>query len=150
MDSSTRSKSGSWISSLVKKTRRSKVTQVESIPKKNWWDPDQERGLSPDRNCDSLESGSCVSDSPCRPIPSPLRRGLGHRKRQGTSSFGVCLSPLVRPSPAHRRSQLSETGFSGDLNSPAHHRYVGTGGASVGPSLCHNRSRKIADIGRHR
>lgn len=150
MDSPTRSKSGSWIYSLVKKTRRSKVTEIDSLPRKNWWDPDQERGLSPDRNCDSLESGSCVSDSPWRPAPSPMRRGVGHRKRHGASGFAVCLSPLVRPSPAHRRSQVSETGFSGDLKSPAHHRHVAAGGAPVGPSLCHNRSRKIADIGRHR
>lgn len=150
MDSSTKSKTGSWISSLVHKKRRSKVSEIESLARKNWCDLDQERGLSPDRNYDSLDSSSCVSDSPWRPTPSPMRRGGGQRRRHGTSGFAVCLSPLVRPSPAHRRSQAAETGFSGDLKSPAHQRHVAAGGPPVGPSLCHNRSRKIADIGRHR
>uniref|UniRef100_A0A6V7QUT3 Uncharacterized protein n=1 Tax=Ananas comosus var. bracteatus TaxID=296719 RepID=A0A6V7QUT3_ANACO len=97
------------------------------------------------------------------PDPVPLRRESHHRAAApgggaGISGFAVCLSPLVRPSPSHRRSQGSaapagDMGFSGELRSarsPRHHRRVSGSGFAAPAALCHNRSRKLADFGRLR
>ncbi|OAY71356.1 hypothetical protein ACMD2_07975 [Ananas comosus] len=164
------SRSTSWLSALVRggrrrRRRRSKTPEVHSpaltspssMARRSSYRAARDRGMSPE------------SESPgagerwWHPTPSPLRRASHHRAAApgggaGISGFAVCLSPLVRPSPSHRRSQGSaapagDMGFSGELRSarsPRHHRRVSGSGFAAPSALCHNRSRKLADFGRLR
>lgn len=124
----------SWRSALsLGRTMRNKKTSPHVQPVSG-------RGMSP-----------AVELSPGRgaaPIPSPLwRRQSPHR----FSSFGLCLSPMVRPIPGNRRAHAPpETAFSGEIRGTFNRRCGGDGAVitELSPSLVTNRSRKLVDLGK--
>ncbi|EHA8592494.1 hypothetical protein COCNU_contig69566393G000010 [Cocos nucifera] len=148
--------SSSWLSVLLHGHRKKKNSRLfaaeEAATRTSCRGTD--RGLSPDTDC-SASGDECAAESPgwwWRPTPSPMRRpaATAHHRLGGLAGFAVCLSPLVRASPSHRRSQTAvEMGFSEDLRSTpnGHHRRHVAGGVT---SLVPNRSRKPADFGRFR
>lgn len=143
---------GSWLAGIMPRARGRRkegpVTESPLPPRRRSSRVISNRGLSPVR-CSyegSEESGS-VADSPWRPSPmrkTPCRRLLGGAGA-GVSGFAVCISPLVRPSPArHHRGPPDAPALSGELRpSPLHQ-------PSSGSSLHHCRSWKLADGGRFR
>lgn len=149
--------SSSWLSVLLHGNRRKKNTTLftaEEAVRRSCRGRD--RGLSPETDC-SASGDECAAESPgwwWRPTPSPMRRPAAvahhHHRVGGLAGFAVCLSPLVRVSTSHRRSQTAvEVGFSDDLRSTPnrdHRRDVSGGAASLDP----NRSRKLVDLGRFR
>ncbi|XP_020673081.1 uncharacterized protein LOC110092754 [Dendrobium catenatum] len=98
------------------------------------------RGMSP---AAELSPGRGVS------IPSPMWRQQSPRR---LSSFGLCLSPMVRPIPANRRGHAPpETSFPSEKRGTFNRRCGSGGGAVVhelSPCLMANRSRKLVDFGR--
>ncbi|PKU60427.1 hypothetical protein MA16_Dca028552 [Dendrobium catenatum] len=72
--------------------------------------------------------------------------------RARLSSFGLCLSPMVRPIPANRRGHAPpETSFPSEKRGTFNRRCGSGGGAVVhelSPCLMANRSRKLVDFGR--
>ncbi|XP_020588676.1 uncharacterized protein LOC110030347 [Phalaenopsis equestris] len=82
-------------------------------------------------------------------IPSPLwRKQSPHR----FSSFGLCLSPMMRPIAGNRREHAPpETAFSGEFRGTFSRRCGSGGGAmayDLPPGLITNRSRKLVDLGK--
>ncbi|XP_010933531.1 uncharacterized protein [Elaeis guineensis] len=157
------SRSSSWLSVLLhghrkkkkKKKKNSRPFAAEEEAAKRSC-PARERGMSPDTDY-SASGNECAPESPgswWRSSPSSKRRPAAyhhrHHRAWGLAGFAVCLSPLMRVSPGHRRSQeAAEVGFSGELRGtlkPHHGRHVSSGAASLGPS----RSRKPVDFGRFR
>lgn len=118
----------------------------------------RDRGMSPDTDC-SASGDECAAESPgwwWRPTPSPMRHPAAaahhhhHHRSWGLAGFAVCLSPLMRASPSHWRSQAAaEVGFSDEFRSTPdpHNRRHASGGAT---SLGTNQSRKMAAFGRFR
>lgn len=77
--------------------------------------------------------------------PTPMRKQAP--SAQSAMAGFVCLSPLVRPSP--RRSQAGEPSEPGDAaRVSGHHRRHRSTVRGDPVALGHNRSRKIADLGR--
>ncbi|KAG1362083.1 hypothetical protein COCNU_10G003020 [Cocos nucifera] len=144
-------RSSSWLSVLVHGHRKSKKKKnSRPFAAEEAACPARDRGMSPDTD-------ECAAESPgswWRSTPSTMRRQDAYHHRHhrgwGLADFTVCLSPLMRVSPGHRRSQkAAELGFSGELRGtlkPQHRRHVSSGAASLGPS----RSRKLVDFGRFR
>ncbi|XP_058104176.1 uncharacterized protein LOC131248125 [Magnolia sinica] len=114
-----------------------------------------DRGLSPTTRDEGEEekgdgspvgSGYSSESSKGRPKPVAVTTGSVPKRRTGSqharnvSGLTFCLSPLVRASPNRHRH---DTGFSGELRSANRHHW------SAAPSLCANRSRKLADFGRY-
>ncbi|KAJ0970758.1 hypothetical protein J5N97_018717 [Dioscorea zingiberensis] len=152
-----RSASISWIYALIPRSRRRKKPKVSSPPPMRR--ACRDRGMSPaaeeeEERDTASESGYSTEASGMsrRAMPTPTRAHHHQRHRHGGSGFGgfpMCLSPLLRASPAGRRchaAPASEIGFSGDLRPVLVHPRSGGGGDSFGP----NRSRKLADFGRFR
>lgn len=104
------------------------------------------RGMSPATNDEAEEHRRRAA------APSPLRRKAQRQQSPSRlSSYAVCLSPMLRPSPGNRRSHApAETPFSGDLKGALNRKWSGVGGAvpdgSSGQGL--NRSRKLVDLGK--
>ncbi|XP_058085748.1 uncharacterized protein LOC131233152 [Magnolia sinica] len=104
----------------------------------------RDRGMSPKEGDETpIQSGFSVGSSPGwrKSAPVTAVSAAPRRSQHGrnVSGFAFCLSPLVRPSPSRHRS---DTGFSDELRSANRHHL------STAASLCANRSRKLADIGR--
>nr|XP_010919839.1 uncharacterized protein LOC105043819 [Elaeis guineensis] len=151
--------SSSWLSVLLHGHRKKKNSRLfaaeEEAARRSCRGRD--RGLSPETDCSASGDERAV-ESPgwwWRPTPSPMRRPAAaahhhHHRVGGLAGFAICLSPLVRASPSHRRSQTAaEVGFSDDLRSTPnrrHRRHVSGLATSLGP----NQSRKLADFGRFR
>ncbi|SPT19894.1 unnamed protein product [Triticum aestivum] len=146
-------KHGSWLAGIMPRARgrRKEEPPTESPrpPRRRSSRVISNRGLSPVRcSYEGSEEGGSVADSPWRPSPmrkTPCRRLLGGAGA-GVSGFAVCISPLVRPSPArnHHRGPPDAPALSGELRpSPLHQ-------PSAGSSLHHCRSWKLADGGRFR
>lgn len=98
------------------------------------------KGMSPDRPSDEFDSParSLPRPSPGRVRPSPARAGIA-----------LCLSPLLRPSPARQWNFGPDGGYSGEIRAST----AGQGNSnkphlSGAASFCANRSRKLADFGR--
>ncbi|KAL6008283.1 hypothetical protein ACLOJK_033789 [Asimina triloba] len=140
------STSSSWFSAFRKK--KSRLFSLE----------DDTGGVGGRRSCRATDRGMsprALDDE--SPIPSGISSGSspGWRKSasavlsapprrsqhaRNVSGFAFCLSPLVRPSPSRHRP---ESGFSDELRSANRHHL------STAASMCANRSRKLADIGRY-
>ncbi|XP_072989102.1 uncharacterized protein [Typha latifolia] len=147
------SRTSSWLKGILHGGRRRKPQQSDSPPQRRPY-PARDRGMSPESREDD-DSGYSTESSPWRPMPTPMRR-VGYDLRRhhhgggAMSGFAVCLSPLVRPSPGHRRCHVADAGFSGELRrakAPQHHRHGSAGSAA---SLHHHRSNKLAHLGRLR
>ncbi|XP_026659441.2 uncharacterized protein LOC103704722 [Phoenix dactylifera] len=150
-------RSSSWLSVLVHGHRKKKNSRLfsgeEAAERRSC--PAMDRGMSPDTDC-SPSGNECAAESPgrCwRSTPSTMRRPAAcqhHHRSGGLAGFAVCLSPLVRVSHGHWRSQeAAEVGFSGELRStlkPHHRCHLSGGAAAIGPS----RSRKLVDFGKFR
>ncbi|XP_051148339.1 uncharacterized protein LOC127263386 [Andrographis paniculata] len=112
---------------------------------------DRRRGMSPERCSDEESSGYSSSESSQGWRQTPRRTAAPGRRCGGktagqcraVSGLGFCLSPLVRASP---NRQWNQKGFppemAGESRPPAKMQLSDSG------SLCKNRSRKLADIGR--
>ncbi|KAM3370104.1 hypothetical protein ACQJBY_017779 [Aegilops geniculata] len=147
---------GSWLAGIMPRARGRRkeepaATESPLPPRRRSSRVISNRGLSPVRcSYEESEEGGTVADSPWRPSPmrkTPCRRLLGGAGA-GVSGFAVCISPLVRPSPArnhHRGGHPPDApALSGELRpSPLHH-------PPSGSSLHHCRSWKLADGGRFR
>ncbi|KAL5214479.1 hypothetical protein ABZP36_003631 [Zizania latifolia] len=150
-------KQRSWLAGIMPRILRKKATS--SAPASAPSPPRRSshvmcnRGLSPVSYAnEGGEESSSPAESPWRPSLSPMRKTPCRRRPGGAgasvSGFAVCISPLVRPSPArHHRGggQPPEVpAFSGELRPSPLHRL------SSGTSLHHCRSWKLADGGRFR
>ncbi|KAI3907133.1 hypothetical protein MKW92_040648 [Papaver armeniacum] len=85
--------------------------------------------------------------------PGRQRRGGSNSKSGGggVSSMAFCLSPLVRASPKRPSSRNQKDGFSGEIRaaSSSIHHHNNKPNLSTAASFCANRSRKLANFGRH-
>ncbi|KAL0905042.1 hypothetical protein M5K25_027213 [Dendrobium thyrsiflorum] len=104
------------------------------------------RGMSPAMKDETDKDERRIS------TPSPLRRKAQRPQSPNRlSSYAVCLSPMLRPSPGNRRNHgASETVLAGDQQGTLNRRWSGVGvaalDASSGQGL--NRSRKLVDLGK--
>lgn len=104
------------------------------------------RGMSPVMRDETEKHGRRIS------TPSPLNRKAQRQQSPNRlSSYAVCLSPMLRPTPGNRRNHgPSETVFTGDLKGSLNRKWSGVGVAvhdsSSGLGL--NRSRKLVDLGK--
>ncbi|KAF0892188.1 hypothetical protein E2562_014782 [Oryza meyeriana var. granulata] len=143
----------SWLAAIVAPWGLRKKDQATASPPRRSCHVISNRGLSPVMRYadEGGEEGSSPAESPWRPSPLPMRK-TPCRRRPGTtgagvSGFAVCISPLVRPSPArhHRGGHPPDApAFSGELGPSPLHRL------SSGTSLHHCRSWKLADGSRFR
>ncbi|KAH7668660.1 Protein OCTOPUS-like protein [Dioscorea alata] len=139
------SKTGSWFSAFIRGRRRK--DRDPPLESRESWHPGT-RGMSPARfgyyDNDPEPESSSGDDAEWRmPAPTPARKfPAGGRHRAGSmTGFSVCLSPLVWASPNRRRFPAAEgCSVSGEARSYSRH--------VSGVSLGHNRSRKLADLGR--
>lgn len=104
------------------------------------------RGMSPAMKDKTEEDERRIT------TPSPLRR-KAHRQQSPNklSSYVVCLSPMLMPSPRNRRNYgPSDTVFAGDLQGTLNRKWSGIGvpGSDVTPGIGLNRSRKLVDLGK--
>uniref|UniRef100_A0A0D9W8R1 Uncharacterized protein n=1 Tax=Leersia perrieri TaxID=77586 RepID=A0A0D9W8R1_9ORYZ len=137
----------SWLAAIVPSWGHRKKDPADSSPPRRSCHVISNRGLSPVM---TGEEGISPAESPWwRPSPSPMRKTPCRRRLgsaaagAGVSGFAVCISPLVRPSPA-RHHPPDAAAFSGELGPSPLHRL------SSGSSLHHCRSWKLADGGRFR
>ncbi|KAI0489184.1 hypothetical protein KFK09_029026 [Dendrobium nobile] len=104
------------------------------------------RGMSPAMKDETNKDERRIS------TPSPLKRKAQRPQSPNKlSSYAVCLSPMLRPSPGNRRNHgASEAVFAGDLQGTLNRKWSGAGvavpDASSGQGL--NRSRKLVDLGK--
>ncbi|CAA0842477.1 Unknown protein [Striga hermonthica] len=117
-----------------------------------------DRGMSPAGRSgdeDRCESSGCSPESPQgwrqtpQRTPAQARRGGGKAAAHGkgvSSGLKFCLSPLVRPSPSRPWSQK---GLPPEMSSAGESRVSVKPYLSTAMSFCKNRSRKLADFGRH-
>lgn len=137
--------------SLISKLFRSKssVAEVGVGPARR-----RNRGMSPQSEWEEEDAAVVGSSELTRPSP-------GRARPSHVASLALCLSPLVRASPASRHNWGIEPTFSGEIRVPATGK--SNGGISHAnansinkekpqlgdaASFCANRSRKIADFGR--
>lgn len=135
--------------SLITKLFRSKSSVAEvgvgSTRRRN-------RGMSPQSEWDEEEAAAAGPAELTRPSP-------GRTRPSHVTSLALCLSPLVRASPASRYNWGIEPSFSGEIRVPAtgkvnggvsHANSINKEKPQLGDaaSFCANRSRKIADFGR--
>ncbi|KAG8082961.1 hypothetical protein GUJ93_ZPchr0014g47285 [Zizania palustris] len=143
----------SWLAGIIPRILRKKATASAPAP----FPPRCSshvicnRGFSPVSYAhEGGEESSSPAESSWRHSPSPMRQTPCRRRPEGAgasvSGFTVCISPLVRPSPArhHRGGGHPTDGpdFSGELLPSTLHPF------SSGTSLHHCRSWKLADSGR--
>ncbi|GER54538.1 hypothetical protein STAS_32137 [Striga asiatica] len=117
----------------------------------------RDRGMSP-AGCSGDEdrggSSGCSPESPQgwrqtpQRTPAQARRGGGKAAAGKGMSSGLkfCLSPLVRASPSRPWSQK---GFPPEMSPVGESRIPVKPYLSTATSFCKNRSRKLADFGRH-
>uniref|UniRef100_A0A0E0DHR8 Uncharacterized protein n=1 Tax=Oryza meridionalis TaxID=40149 RepID=A0A0E0DHR8_9ORYZ len=146
----------SWLAAIMAPWAPRKKNPAVASPPRHSCHVISNRGLSPVMRYadEGGEEGSSPAGSPWRPSPSPMRKTPCRRRpggaagAGGVSGFAVCISPLVRPSPArHHRGgghPPDAAAFSGELGPSPLHRL------SSGSSLHHCRSWKLADGGRFR
>ncbi|XP_074270445.1 uncharacterized protein LOC141594165 [Silene latifolia] len=112
------------------------------------------KGMSPENDWEEIER---VESSPARWTTRPSPGRVRPSPARSASSMAFCLSPLVRSSPARRRSGgggCEKLGVSGEIRVPAKGKCKGNndfGGIPhlyAAASFCGNRSRKLADFGR--
>ncbi|XP_010691971.2 uncharacterized protein LOC104905213 [Beta vulgaris subsp. vulgaris] len=128
-------------SSVVSSSSNSEVGIAELTRRSN-------RGMSPENEWED----EVTRPSPGRVRPSPARLA------NNVANLALCLSPLVRGTPASRSHWGIESSFSGEIRVPAigksnsgscnvnnHKKKPHLGDAA---SFCANRSRKLADFGR--
>ncbi|XP_020577596.1 uncharacterized protein LOC110022822 [Phalaenopsis equestris] len=86
--------------------------------------------------------------------PSPLRQKAQRQQSPNRfSSYVVCLSPMLRPSPGNRRNHgPSDTVIAGDVHGSLNRKWSGVGVAfpEASSGLGMNRSRKLVDLGPRR
>lgn len=155
-DSSTPSNSSPWFSSLFPRSRKKKSRLVSLEDDLSGGGgrrsgPVVDRGMSPlsdgkartelsyDRD-DSPIGSDCSSESSTgwRRSESTATAARRTQLSRNTTAFSICLSPLLRASPSQHKSVMA-----GEF------RHANPRHLSAATSICANRSRKMADIGRY-
>lgn len=145
------SSSPSWFSNLFSGRKKKQQLQMTSVNESTGGGrrfPGRGRGMSPARVSDCGTVGefdfggsscySSVRQTPLRSVPAS-RPSRGGRLRSDDVT-GLCLSPLVWPTPRRQWNQTPAT--------PEAAVSAGKPHLSTAALFCKNRSRKIADFGR--
>lgn len=148
--------SSSWFSMILPRRRKKKIQtfSVEEYSSKAGRVSD--RGMSPsnledDEHCRDVSSGYSSESShgwkqtPRRTPATRRCKGRTTAHSRNASGLAFCLSPLVRPSPNRKWNQKvapPDVIVAGEVRAPPKPKF------SAAPSLCKNRSRKLADFGK--